>query len=307
MAVRKDKRGRTVQFTEWLGGSLIVTDQSKSTGTRYFVDSTTGTDQAGNGYSPSAPLATLDYCISNRCLDDAEDIVYLMPGHAETVAAAADIVLDIRGVQIIGIGRGSNRPTFTFEGVVGADIDFDAAEVTMRNIKFLNTEDGLTAALDINAADCGVFDCFFLDEGANNTVNWIEVAAAGDRFQCIDCWNEGTDTAGNDAFITFSGAASYCRVERLRSHGDFAAANIEMTAAATDVLIKDCRLENLNAVDVCIECFAAATGWIVRNYMVIVTDAQVTWINTPGNCYLFENYGVNDAGEEGLLVGTPSV
>ena len=79
------------------------------------------------------------------------------------------------------------------------------------------------------------------------------------------------------------------------------------TAAATDVLIDDCRLENLNAVDANITGFAALTGFITRCYCHIVTDAQVTWITTPGNTMTGECYGTNDDGECGLIIGVVSI
>ena len=301
-----DKRGFTSTMTDWAGGGLKVLNYGKESANRYFVHSTDGTDASGYGYMPQHPVASLDYAVSNLCSDTERDVVYLMPGHTETVAAAADIVLDVSRTRIIGIGTGSNRPLFTFDGNIGADIDFDAANVTMENIKFVNTEDGATGPLDINAARCGVKDCFFLDEGTDNTVDWIVIDANGDYFHCIDCWNEGTATGGNDSFITMA-AATGVTVKGLRSFGDFAAGNIEMTAAAVDAYIGHCRLENLNAVDVNIEGFAGATGWVEWNCMRNATDAQVTWINTPGALYLFENYGVNNDAESGLLAGTPSV
>jgi len=301
-----DKRGFTTTMVDWQpGGGLKVLDYGKANAGRLFVHSTDGTDAAGYGYMPQKPVASLDYAISNLCSDTDPDIVYLMPGHAETLATAASIVLDVADVRIIGIGTGTNRPTFTIEGVVGTDIDFDAANVTMENIKFLNSTDGATGPLDINAAYCGVKDCFFLDEGADNTVDWIVIDANGDYFHCVDCWNEGTATPGNDSFITMA-AATGVTIKGLRSFGDFAAGNIEMTAAALRCYIGYCRLENLNAIDVNIEGFANATGCVEWNCMRNATDTQVTWINTTGDLGLFENYGVNDDAESGLLAGTPS-
>ena len=120
-----------------------------------------------------------------------------------------------------------------------------------------------------------------------------------------DCVNKGTDTAGNTAFLTMA-AASNVSIVRLKSSGDFAAANIDASAAPTDILIEECRLENINAVDVNIEMFSAATGWLVRNSLWIATDAQLTAINTVGNLGLYENYLVNNDGEAGKLVGTVS-
>ena len=97
-------------------------------------------------------------------------------------------------------------------------------------------------------------------------------------------------------------------IRNCKMYGDCSAANIEVTTTlASNMLIENCDIENLNAVDVCIEGFAAITGSIRYNTCRVATDAQTTWINTPGNAQLFENYGVNNDGETGILIGTASV
>lgn len=273
------------------------------TGSIFYVDSGSGDDD-DTGLSPTSALATIDAAI-NKCTANSGDVIYVMPGHAETIAAASGITCDVAGVSIIGLGRGTDRPTLTFSGSTAATVVMSAANVTWENFHFINTEDGLVVGFPVTAAWCGFRDCTFEDDGTDNTVHWITLSADADHFELIDCVNLGTDTAGNTGFVTMA-AATGVKIRRLVSNGDFSAANIDMSAAAVDVLIEDCALENANAVDVCIEGFAAATGWIRFNTLRIATDAQVTAINTVGALSLFENYQVNDDGETGILVGTPS-
>jgi len=67
------------------GGFYVVNDRSIAAGGNVFwVSSTTGTDSAGYGRNPDAPVATLDYAIG-LCTASKGDIVYLMPGHAENI------------------------------------------------------------------------------------------------------------------------------------------------------------------------------------------------------------------------------
>ena len=296
--------GRNALFSQWLAGALVIMDMAQSTGRRIFLDSTTGTDAGGNGVSPDAPVATLDYAVG-LCTADQGDIIIAMPGHAEDVIAAAGIALDVEGITIIGLGVGDNRPTITFTTADTADIDFDADNVAIKNFRFICDIDALAAALDVNNPYCSVEDCEFIDLGTDNTLEWINVAATGDYFECINCTNRGTATAGNNAFISMA-AATGVKVIGLVSNGDFAAANIDMSAAALDVVIEDCRLQNSNTVDVCIEGFAAATGWVSHNLIFIATDTILTGINTVGTLALFENYQINVGGETGILIGTPS-
>ena len=72
------------------GGVWNVEDQSVSTGDRYFVGSTVSgaSDATTHGMSPDRPFATIDYAVG-QCTASQGDIIYVMPGHAETVSAAS--------------------------------------------------------------------------------------------------------------------------------------------------------------------------------------------------------------------------
>jgi hypothetical protein len=278
------------------------------TGNVYYVDS----GNTNNSDSPSAgtatePFATMDYANGQATANNG-DIIIVKAGHAETISAAAGIVFDTAGVYWKGEGVGSNRPAITFDTATTADLDFSAANVTLENFVFINDIDALAAPLDVDAAYVRFINCDMRDDtAAKQTVRWILGDANADNLSVVGCVNRGSDTAGATAWITLNGADGVV-IAGCKSNGDFSAANIEnITAACTDLLITQNHLENANAVDVNIEGFAAATGWVSFNSCRIATDAQVTWINTPGALSLFENYGVNNDGETGILAGTPSV
>jgi hypothetical protein len=288
---------------------FTVEDMSLSTGNRFFVDSGSAGvgSTASYGRSPDAPLASLALSYSLDVLTSNNgDIVYLMPGHVENVAAAAGIACDIPGVRVVGLGEGSSKPTITFITDTASTMTVTAASTTLENIRFVGDIDALVVGIPVTAAYCSMINCEFIDNGTDNTVDWITLSAAADDYLCLDCLNKGTATAGNDSFISMA-AASDVKIINLRSNGDFAAANIECTAAPVNLLIEGARLENANAVDVCIEGFAAATGMCVDCLVRIATDAQTTGINTAGALALFACYQVNNDGESGLLIGAPSV
>jgi hypothetical protein len=306
--MEETKMARTELFSRYTpGGVFTIFDISRHVANIWFVHSGTGTDAVGHGKSPDSPFASVAYAFSSNVLTSgAGDVIYVLPGHTESIIAAGTITCDIAGVKIIGLGFGTNRPTFTVNaGATAATIVMSAANVTWENCIFVNTVDANVVVFPVTAAYCGFKNCEFQDDGADNTLHWITLSAAADDFVLEDCINKGTDTAGNTGFITI-GATSHVKIVGLRSNGDFSAANIIFTAAGIDVLIADCYLENKNAVDVNIEGFAGLTGWIARNCCMVVTDGEVTWINTPGNASLYENYGVNAVGETGMIIGTVS-
>jgi len=276
-----------------------------TTGSIFYVHSGTGNDTNRDGLSSDEPFATIDRA-NNACTASKGDTIIVMPGHAETLSAAAAIALDVVGVTVQGVGRGTDRPQVTFSATA-ATITVTAANAVIKNIHFINDVDALVVGIPVTAAHCRIEDCLFDDvTAAKQTVDWITLSAAADYFEAVNCEHHGSDTAGSNSFIT-GAAADHVKVVGLISHGDFGAANIEMTAAWTDCAILDCQLENANAVDVNIEGFAAATGWVDGCRCLIATDTQVTWINTVGTLMLGQNYGANVGGESGILIGTPSV
>ena len=275
-----------------------------TTGSVFYVDSVAGA-AANTGQASDEALATIDQAI-NKCTANKGDRIVVMPGHAESVIAASGITCDVAGVEIIGLGSGSSRPQVTLATATTATIVMSAADVTWENVGFIATIDALVVAFPVTAAGCGFFDCGFTSSGTTNVVTWFTLDAASYQFTMIDCVHRGSDTAGDTSFLT-GAAADGVVIKGLVSNGDFSAANIDMSAAWTDCLIESCRLQNSNAVDVCIEGFSAATGWLVGNMVFIATNAQVTGINTVGTLALFNNYQVNLGGETGLLIGVVSV
>lgn len=278
----------------------------EATGSVFYVSSVTGRS-TNSGKSTEDALATIDQAI-NKCSANVGDCIVVMPQHTETITAAAGIDFDVAGITCVGIGNGTDRPQITFSTATTADIDIAAANVMIRNIHFINDIDSLAAPFDVDAAHFTIEDCLFDDATASKqTVRWILGDANADYMTVRNCTNHGSDTAGATACVTLNGA-DHVVIQHLVSHGDFSAANIQtVTAACTDLLIEDCVLENANGVDVNIEGIASQTGWIRNCSLRVATDGQVTWINTPGNMSLFENYGVNNDGETGKLVGTASI
>lgn len=90
------------------------------------------------------------------------DKIYVAPGHTETLSSATAIVLDIAGIEIIGLGTGSDRPTLTFDTAATTTIPVSAANITVKNIKFvadyadITSVFTLTTAKNFNIIDCEV-------------------------------------------------------------------------------------------------------------------------------------------------------
>lgn len=274
-----------------------------TTGNLRFVDSNNGST-SWDGKSADRACASLDQAFSEVTASQGDQII-VMPGHAETLSAAAGVAADVQGVDVIGLGRGTDRPTFTLDDTA-ADIDIDAANIGFENMVFINDVDEIVAPIDVNAAHFEMRRCTLWDAtAAKGTLDWVVADANADFMKMIEVLHLGTDTASPQS-VWNVGAAQGVEIVGCRSNGNLAVGNIELTGAAIDIFVAANYLENSNAVDQCIKGFAAATGWLAFNMMRIATDGQLTAIGTPGALSGFENYQVNADGETGILELTPS-
>lgn len=127
-------------------GSLIPS----STGSYFFVNSGAGSS-VNDGKSPTYPLATVDQAV-NKCTADKGDVIVVMPGHAETISSATTLVLDVAGVTVVGLGTGNKRPTFTYATDTAAAIPVSAANVTVKNCRFIANLDNVVTAFSLTTA-----------------------------------------------------------------------------------------------------------------------------------------------------------
>ncbi len=131
------------------GGVFTIADVIAHPGSIFFVHSGIGVNEAGYGDNPDAPVASVDYAIG-LCTAAKGDVIYCLPGHAETVTATS-IALDVAGVTIIGLGHGLNRPVFTF-GAAAATITVSAANCAWKGCDFLANFLDVASAFTLGAA-----------------------------------------------------------------------------------------------------------------------------------------------------------
>ncbi len=146
------------------GGVDTVVNESLTTGNIYWVHhggSTTG------GASPTNPITTLDLA-NNLCTANQGDMIFVMPGHAESVSSATGCVLDTAGVKIVGLGQGADRPKFTVDTITSALISIGAASIWLENILIVtNFLDVVTAVTILAVAD----NCTLKDVEMRDTSN----------------------------------------------------------------------------------------------------------------------------------------
>ena len=291
---------KTELFSQWTQGNLVIADEGQSTGSRWWVYSTTGSDTAGHGKSPDSPFATLDYA-SAACTASAGDIIYVMPGHAETITSATGCNLAIAGVRVVGLGSGSTRPTFTFTTANAATMTVDAANVSIENLVFVCGKDGQTAMLDVNAADCTVRGCEFRNDATYQAVTLIDltsVASAAARLKVEDCRLISL-TIGATQGIELGEVNDAVQIVGNYIWGDWSAAGIHNPTGKvlTNLLIKGNVVANLNTGEHAIELVSACTGMLIDNRMYGDTLGTIL---DPGSLYCAGNLEVDAIDQAGV-------
>lgn len=156
----------------------------------------------GNVGTFDAPFSTLDYAIG-KCTAGRGDIIFVKPGHAENISAAAGIAADIAGVAIIGLGTGAARPTFSWTAAA-ATLAITAANITLHNLRFVANFADVTTMFDVSGAGDGLSfeNCLFTDTSTIlNFVDCITLATGADDLSFINCRGIGK-SASNDSFLT---------------------------------------------------------------------------------------------------------
>lgn len=157
----------------WVNNSVNVTPTAANAGSD---------GNAGGTYK--RPFATLNYAIS-RCRAGAGDKIFIGAGHAETLSTPAAITFGtISGIEIIGMGSGNERPTFTFATSTAATITINAAGVTWRNCVFKCNINQLVSGIVISAPNCTLEDLEWQDTATNvEAAVGILTTAAADKLK----------------------------------------------------------------------------------------------------------------------------
>lgn len=273
-------------------------------GNVFWVDSGSGSN--GNKGTFDKPFSTIDYAVG-RCTANNGDIIVCKAGHTETVIAAAGLALDVAGIALVGLGSGTDRPTVNFTTAVGADMDVDAANISIYNFLFTGGFDALTGPIDVNASDFSMINCETRDVTGQAT-DFIVTDDTCDRF-LISGWKHlGAAAAGADTAITVVGGDDWV-IENFDIYGNFAVAGIEnVTTASNRIRIgggdKWCYIWTENIADVGITLVATTTGNVGPNINLMLQDnaANITESVVGAACQFFLPINVcNLAGEVAML------
>lgn len=285
----------------------------------WVYNGTTTLDQGHKGGSDGnkgtfdAPFATLDYAVG-QCRADKGDIIFIKPGHTETLTATS-VAVDVAGIAIVGLGRGSLRATFNATAT-GSVFPISAANVTVHNLLFTGGIDAVVSMITVSAADVFLNEVEIRDV-TGEIVAGILTTAAANRLKIRDFKYDGADGAGGAAAIALVGG-DMIDIRNFKIIGNFSVGGIDIrTTASTQLTISDGEIWNQHGtIDCCIvDTVTASTGTVGPNLFLKLTEnaANITEAIT-GATFHYNGGGavaglvgtgilvVNLAGEAGMVI-----
>ena len=287
------------------GGMLALINREFFPGDVFWVDSghAAASDTAGFGRSPSTPVATLDYA-NDLCAASNGDVIFLMPGHAEAIASDSDLLLNLAGVKVIGLGWGNLIATFTLGTDAGATIGVTGASVWLENLKIISDLADVAAGITASAAADGltVKRCWLSDgAAAKELVIGVSCAAACDNVHIENNRFQTVAAGGCASAIKFVGATANSRIINNYAHGDYSVACLDgVTATGTNILIDGNKMVNVDTgAGLAISLDASTTGQCINNRLA-GNKAGTSPISADG-LYFNENYCVDLVNESGIV------
>lgn len=298
--------GAPVVPAQWAGGNKVLWVNSAGV--------------AGDGSSPQYPLTSV-FAASTGALAKLNSTrgatILVAPGHAENITAATTIsgLTSAKDVNIVGLGYGNNRPTFSWTAAA-SKLTVDVAGTWIRNCVMnlcATAATVVTAAIEVTAADGGFDSCMFTPAASATQLSTTPIAikTGGDRHTFLNCTIiSGTFATNPTEILKVVNAVDQftmigCDIQSATNATGNGVLNI--AAAATNVYVEDCLFVNYKASStVAVIGTASATGQFrYCGLQIQAATGAATSFNTPGNLVLEQVFG-SVPGKAAIAVGTTS-
>jgi len=248
------------------------------------------------------------------------DFVVCLPGHVENVTDATTFSAAlVAGTKIIGVGRGSNMPTFTWTNAAGqwsvGVADVMIAGLHLQCAGTVATPTNTTLAINVTANDFGFYyNDVETGTGSSNAVTVMSVPGTAARYDISGNTFRGVVSAGANTTIAVSSTGADGRIcdNEIVAGATSATGNINVTAAAPRLKILRNFINNLTAASVAaiaLGNFAISGQCAYNTITVLSTGASVSGttgitIGAAVTMGFFQNFIVNDPLTSGKLLPT---
>lgn len=294
--------------TLWAQGieGVAIVGSGLGTGQIFYVDS--GVANEGDGGSWETAFDTLDEAINASSADSGAnrgDFILVAQGHTEDITASS-VDVDVAGLSIIGMGRGSLKPQFVWEVATGT-FDVDAANILLENLRFVPsvTEVVSGVAISANGDFAQVIGCDFGFAELSGTDEFdtaLSIAGGAQEVLVDSCFFHAEAAGAGEAI--YLGTVSGVSIKNNEIYGDYATGCIVNVGTADDVrLVRNILFNGTMHGDGEINAVAAFSmaegtgGYIGDNRFV--TDVATALLMRIGDDMVFmNNYAIDTDGDE---------
>ncbi len=249
----------------------------------------TGAQDGEDHFAASGLLVTTIDAGLKRCRSGQSDIVFVLPGHTESISTANFWPSLVAGSQIVGLGSSgaTNAPTLTWTATASTLL-LNVANVLITGMRLVwNGIDAVVTPMPVTAAGVNIIGNVIVAEStAAGALKGVEVSAAGSGFRFIgnSILSANLTKLMTSAPVLVSGAADDVVIAdnyiSSGNPGTSVLGLIAVTAAATNVRILRNTLIQLNTAGTALFGVTvgdvAATGVIAYNNLKTATDVTIT-------------------------------
>lgn len=270
---------------------------------------------AGNGSSPDYPFSTLAGALV-KCRSGRGDIVYVLQGHAENLSSATSLSDLVASTKIVGLGTGTERPTFTLSAAT-AVITVTKANVMIRNCRFLAAGPAGTTAITVanafaitaagfqlvdNDIECGI-------DADQLCTNLITASAAADDMTISGNSIHGAPASVITTILVTAGAVDRLKIINNYMRADAGAAgfllDLSNAAIAENDIIGNTFANITAASTAVIKPHATSTGMVLSNVFMTQdsgTAPAVSGFTTFTTTYQFaQNFCITTTAKSAIL------
>jgi hypothetical protein len=267
----------------------------------------------GNKGTFDSPFATLNYAMT-QCVANRGDVIFVKPGHAETVSTATALALATAGVAIVGLGTGSSRPKWTIDTANTATIGVSADNISMQNCQIVGNFLSIAAAFTLSTAKNFTLQDMEIRDTSSvlnflNAVKTTGAANTADGLTVINTYWKGLGTTSVNAFVLTANT-----IDSLVFKNNVA--KLARTADAAQIVVTAGILTNLDCGDNKVYTAQAttangslinvggttSTGAVYRNYVQTLTTTSDLLFTTTVGLAAFDNRVTGVVGASGFLI-----
>jgi hypothetical protein len=270
-----------------------------------------GSDQ--NRGTFDSPFSTLAGAVA-QCVAGRGDVIFVKPGHSETISSSTALTMSVAGVAVVGLGTGTARPKWTIDTANTATINVSAADVSFQNVQIVGNFLSIAAAFTLSTAKNFTLQDVEIRDTSSvlNFLNAVKSTGAANTVDGLTLINtnwKGLGTTSVNAFVLTANdidglTVKNCNVKLARTAD--AAAIVVTAGVLTNADIGGNRVYTAQTATANGSLInvggTTSNGWVYDNKVQTLTTTSDKLFTTTVGLSAFNNLVTGAVGASGFLI-----